>query len=341
MVLQEMLDNIDSNYDTSQGSFFYDVLSPVAIKLEKIEKEINETLNRRFVATSTGKDLELNCAEMGVIKKKATFSTGYVIVKGNENSIINEGEKVSSDLIFFSFIETKKIDSTGISKVKIQCDVAGKVGNVPAGVIKSFPKTLSGLHSVTNPEPITGGYDEESDEDLKERYYLEVRTPSSSGNKFDYQKWSLEVPGVGGAKVIPQGNGKGTVKIIIINSEKLGADEQLIKNTFNHIEDVRPTGATISVVSATEKKIDISAKIAVDIDNFTVDTVKEKIKNNLISYFKEIAFKRNYVSYAKVGSIILDTDGVIDYSKLSLNGTTENITIKDDEVVVLGGVAYE
>ena len=51
-----------------------------------------------------------------------------------------------------------------------------------------------------------------------------------------------------------------------------------------------------------------------------------------------MAFKDNYISFAKVGNIIIDSTGVLDYSDLKINDGTSNILIEDDEVAVLGGV---
>lgn len=53
---------------------------------------------------------------------------------------------------------------------------------------------------------------------------------------------------------------------------------------------------------------------------------------------KDVAFAITYVSYAKVGTLLLGTPGVIDYQELSLNGGTANVTLTDEEIPVLGTV---
>ena len=52
-----------------------------------------------------------------------------------------------------------------------------------------------------------------------------------------------------------------------------------------------------------------------------------------------MSFANGYVSYAKIGQTILNTDGVDDYSNLKVNSKTENIAISETEIAVLGGVA--
>ena len=57
-VIQErMLSNISDEYDKSEGSFFYDVIKPVAIELEALYAKAESILDKGFVDTATGKIL--------------------------------------------------------------------------------------------------------------------------------------------------------------------------------------------------------------------------------------------------------------------------------------------
>ena len=58
----------------------------------------------------------------------------------------------------------------------------------------------------------------------------------------------------------------------------------------------------------------------------------------MIEYLKEIAFKVSYVSYAKTGSEVIESEGVLDYQDLLINGSTANVVIPEDGVPVMGGV---
>lgn len=171
---------------------------------------------------------------------------------------------------------------------------------------------------------------------MRERYYTKVRTPATSGNKWHYLNWAKEVIGVGDARVFPLWNGNGTVKIVIINSNKRAADSILINNVANYIEDNRPIGANVTVVSATEKPININVTLVIDSKNYVLENIKTDIERNIVEYLKKIAFVSDYVSYAQIGNIIFNTEGVIDYSSLLLNNGTANITINNEEVAVLG-----
>ena len=338
VIQARLLSNIDDIYDKTEGGFLYDAEAPVAIELESAYAEQGEILNKGFVDTAIDTFLERITSVYGIYRKLATKATTTVTITGTIGALITIGAKVASDLVNFTITEDKVIDVTGTIAVMVECEIAGTIGNVPIGSIKYFPVTLAGLVSVTNTLAVTNGYASETDAELQQRYYDKVRNPATSGNKAQYLTWSKEVTGVGDAKIFPLFYGDGTVKVTIINSNKRAADTELINNVATYIESVRPIGATITVVSATEKVIDISVTLVIDTDNYTIEAVTVAIENILEEYFKSIAFITSYVSYAMIGNLIFDIPGILDYSNLLVNSGTANIDITIEEVSVLGGV---
>ncbi|MDF2546153.1 MAG: baseplate J/ family protein [Anaerosolibacter sp.] len=340
VIQNRMLVNIPDEYDKSEGEFFYDNTKAVAIELEGAYQDQEAISDRGFVETATGEWLDKKVAEQGLVRKPATKATCTVTITGSQGAAVNTGIMVASDAVNFIVKESKVIDATGIVNVLVECEEYGSIGNVPVGAIKYFPVTIAGLSTVTNPAAAFNGYDGETDEELRVRYFEKVRTPATSGNKYHYRNWAKEVVGVGDARVFPLANGPGTVKVVIIDSNKTGAEPELVTDVFNHIEEVRPIGATVEVVSATEVPINVSATLIIDADNYIMNQVIANIEGKLAEYFKVIAFNATitYVSHAVIGSIILDTDGVLDYSNLTINGEAANIPITDVQVVVLGVV---
>lgn len=49
----------------------------------------------------------------------------------------------------------------------------------------------------------------------------------------------------------------------------------------------------------------------------------------------------SYVSLARVGNLLLGTDGVEDYSGLLLNGVSGNMALTEEEIAVTGTVTLE
>lgn len=203
-----------------------------------------------------------------------------------------------------------------------------------AETITKIPVSIYGVSAVTNKSPAYDGFDEETDEELLERLLFKVRQPATSGNKNHYVIWATNVEGVGGVKVLPLWNGNGTVKVIITDAKNEIASEDLIAKVQNYIDEQRPIGATITVVSPKSLNIDISLKVTKGSGNI------DGIKNAVNDFFKTTAFNSEYVSYAQVGKVILEktATGVQDYSDLTLNNKAENIALTDEQLPTVGQV---
>ena len=342
----DMLNNIDNTLDKSQNSFINNSVSGAALELASFYMNLDFVREKLNVENLEGKELEDYIYQRTGLKRKlATYATTLVEIEGEEGAIINIGILVSTGDIDYEVVEESIINSTSKATVKVEAMETGSIGNAPSGAISEFPVTINGLVSVTNPSPITNGYDEENDTTYLERYYERIRTPATSGNKYHYSIWAKEVVGVGDARVVSLWDGDNTVKVIIIDSNKEPASEELIEEVQEHIdpetkglgEGVAPIGAFCTVVSATGKAIDVNANIVTDNKN-TLEDVIIMVKKNIKEYFKEVAFKESIISYAKIGSIVLSTESVIDYSDLLINNGTSNIPILDDEIATLGEV---
>jgi baseplate J-like protein len=184
------------------------------------------------------------------------------------------------------------------------------------------------------------GYDGESDNELRERYYFKVREPVTSGNIYHYKKWAFEVEGVGGVKVFPLWAGNGTVKVVVVNSDIHEADETLLKRVRDYLEEVRPIGATVTVKSAIGKAISISSTVKIS-KNIKFDEVKTEFETKVKEYFRKVGFKQDYVSYAQLGNILLNIQGVSDYDDLKINNTTLNVQLAAEEIPKLTTITLQ
>ncbi|MBI6873733.1 baseplate J/gp47 family protein [Clostridium aciditolerans] len=338
-ILKRMIDNIPSDVDKSEGSFIYDSLSPVSKELEKSYASNDDILRRTDPYRAIGEDLEKITKPYGITRKPGKKALAQILVKAVMGTNLKSGSifQTKSGLVYKTIEDIIVTNESTI--VSAEASEVGSKYNVPANIITEVPVQISGIISVTNPNPIKNGYDVEDDESLRKRYFERLQTPATSGNKYHYRNWAKEVTGVGDAKVFPLWNGNGTVKVIIINSNKRAADSNLVNAVKNHIEENRPIGSDVTVVSAKEKLINISVTLVIDTKLYTLNQVQASIENNLIKYFKEISFIGNYISYASIGNLIFNTDGVIDYSNLLVNGGILNVTLEDEEMPVLGTVS--
>ena len=336
-ILKNMLNQVNDEYDKTEGGLFYDNLAPVSIEIEEIRKTLEYIFLNSFAETAEVEYLDNICKEVGVFRRKATKSKGTVIIKGVPGTVIEINTKVASDTYIYLTTQEKIISATGSVEVPIESEKNGKIYNIPKGTITNFPITIPGLSEVINNSETLDGYDGETDDELRERYYFKVREPVTSGNIYHYKKWTMEVEGIGGVKVFPLWNGNGTVKVVVVNSAIEEADEPLLKRVKEHLDEVRPIGATVTVKSAIPKPISLTGKVRIS-KNVDFNKVKTEFENHIKEYFRKVGFKQNYASYAQLGNILLSVDGVNDYDNLLVDGGAVNIPLGEEEIPKLSNL---
>ena len=334
-ILNNMLNNLSSEYDKTEGGLFYDNLAPVSIEFSNFRDIVDYVHKMGFADTAEGIFLEKIAATGGLSRREAVNSVGEVEIQGQIGTVIEIGTKVSSDTYIFETIEKKVIESSGKVIVPAKSIDKGSGCNVGIGAIKYFPITIQGLTKVTNLKEFKEGYDAETDEELRARYFIKVREPATSGNVYHYRQWCLSVAGIGGVKVFPLWNGNGTVKLVLMDVNGLAPGTQLLKNVRDYVESQRPIGATVTYAAAISKIINFTGKVRIGAET-TIGKVNEEFKKKVIEYFRKSAFKEDYLSYAKLGNILLNVTGVKDYLDFKMNNGTTNITLGAEDVPTFG-----
>ena len=125
-----------------------------------------------------------------------------------------------------TYVIVEKIADT---EYKAECEQYGSIGNHYSGQLDNIDNR-SGVTAILA-DIIVSGEDEETDDNLRARFFNQVRSTSTSGNIYDYKKWALEVPGCGGAKVFPLWNGPGTIKVLVVD-ENMEIDPEICLSLY-------------------------------------------------------------------------------------------------------------
>lgn len=326
-ILKRLQQNAGSQVSSFEGTFAYDVLASNSIEFAKQEVEREEMYKSAFAETASGDYLTLIAEDHGVIRKEATQAVGNVVVKGNGTVPVGTLFQTEAG-VSFTTTTTTTTAVKNEATIPVQCIEAGTVGNVGANTITVIPMSIPGITSVTNPDAMTDGFDQESDDDLYERFHFHVTQPATSGNVNHYIEWASSIPGVGHVKVLPIWQGPGTVKVLVTDANGEPASPTLLNTVKTYIESVRPIGAEVTVV--TPALFDLTIKLTVTSGSGDADYIKSMLNK----YFVSRNFTGTTISYAKVGNMIL-TDaktGVDDYSWLLINDATGNISVTDDQI---------
>lgn len=338
-IYEEMFLGYDAT-DTSEGSLIYNACMPVCMKLSQILLDLDEATKKVFASSAVESGyssyLERRIKEVGIERKQATYTSTKIDVNGSPNAVLKADSIVGiKDNRLYITQNDLVLDQDGYGKIIIKAEKPGSKYNAKVGEINYLPIKYNGITSITNKEVVTNGYDQETDEDLYNRYLLKVQTPATSGNKYHYEQWAREITGVGFAKCIPS---PGHVKVIITDSNKRAANKELIEETYKHIDDVRPILAGIlEVVTVAELKINITANVEID-TSVVLGDIEKIFKSELENYFNEKVYNTKKISIAKLNGILIDIDGVVDIANLKINNSASNITLSESEIAVLGTV---
>ncbi len=343
---EDMLNAINDRYQKTLGFPAYDFTRAFALAVLSLDGDVEVAERRLNVENLTGQELDLFIFQhRGLSRRYATYATATLRVVAGSGAIL--AGALFSTASGVEFYATTDGTYTEGDTFPVRAYLAGESGNVEAGTITYMPVAISGIGAVTNDAPATGGYDEESDEELRERYYDDLRNPNNGGNQQAYIAWALSVPGVGRVRIFPQALGDNTVEVCIVDTSMEPADSSLIDQVQELIDPNKngdgageaPIGAVCTVTTATTVTIAVQATVVLA-EEGTLETVKAAVAANLTEYLQEIAFAKGttYVSYAQLSSVVSATEGVLDQSGLQVNGGSANIPLTDRQVPVLGEV---
>lgn len=345
-VHKDMLSAISDKYQKTAGFPAYDFTAAFALAVLSLDADISAAEAHADVDNLTGVDLDEYIKQhRGMFRKYGTYAEATLRVTAGGGTI-HAGDLFSTEsgVEFYAISDgTYAVGGT----FKVRAYEAGASGNVQAWAITYMPVTIAGIGGVTNDAPATGGYDAESDDDFRDRFYDDLQNPNNGSNQQAYVAMALSVPGVGRAKVIPQASGANTVEVCIVDANMEPAGESLIQQVQAYIdpnqngdgEGAAAIGAVCTVTSATALTVTISASVTLA-EGYSHLTVQAAVESDLRAYLREIAFKKEttYLSYAQISRRMSAVDGVLDHTGLLVNGNAANLAVGARQTPVLGEV---
>jgi uncharacterized phage protein gp47/JayE len=316
---------MENKYETITG-FTPDEYSDTGIKLRLLAGEIYNIgtelewfKGQMFPTTATGIYLDYHAKEKGIERKSAvkakgtvTFMLEYVL---EEAVTVPKGTVVSTeDEVPLRFITTK---SATISKgsvytnVEIEAEKGGSEYNVAERKINVLVTSVPNIYSVVNQSRISGGTEEESDDELRSRLVYSYRNINNGTNCAYYKELAESIEEVYSAGVAPKYRGTGTVDVFIAKQGAV-ADSSLVSKVQTLLSKEREVNVDVLVHSAVVSKVDIKVAIEVE-DGYEFDDVKENCIAALNTYVNSLGVGGSlYLSEA--GECIYHIDGVKRYS---------------------------
>lgn len=232
-------------------------------------------------------------------------------------------------------IEPTANTTSGVTVAAAALD-PGSAGNVSAQAIVSLDTVLTHVISVTNLQPMTGGEEEESDEDFRDRILGEYTGTSGGGNVTDYKRWAAS-QGVARTTVVPVWNGAGTVLVIAMNPDGSPVASTVVTALQAYLDPVpglgqgqAPVGATVNVATSTVLSVAVSAGVNCE-PGYSLDgtgntiAVRSAILASLQTYLQGLRPGDTLV-YQHLQAAFFVT-GVHKISSLTVNGGTADILL--------------
>lgn len=202
----------------------------------------------------------------GLTRKAATAATGLVTASGANASVIPAGSILQrGDLV--EYVTTAEATITGGSAaLSIEASTPGAGGIAVSGVKLSFTSPIEGVNvqATVGVGGLAGGADEELDEDLRARLLARIRQTPAGGAATDYERWTLEVPGVTRAWVYPNWMGAGTVGVTFVldGREDIIPEPADVDQVAAYLEPLRPVTAQVVAFAPLDTPLNMTLAIA-------------------------------------------------------------------------------
>lgn len=344
VILLRLMERVIKDYpnlDRREGSIIFNALASAAVEFAIAYDEIDNSRKQSFVKTATRHFALLGCEQMGM--DVSVFEASAGTHKCEFDVEVNIGSRWNCELFNYKITEYIGLED-GLHIYKAECETLGTTPNNQTGDLTPIDEVPNDLTIARITECLIEGENETSDEDIKNAYFDYVKNTVADGNVAQYKRWCSEYEGIGNAKILPLWNGANTVKVSILSVSNRAASETLINEFQEYLDPniegmgngVAPIGAFVTVSTATEVPINVTAKVAMK-DGYSDTTT---ISAELEKYFASIAYDKSTVSYMSMGAAILNATGVEFISDLTINGGTSDVTLGTEEIPVVGEVTW-
>ena len=364
-LMKTALSLVPDDRDKRQGSVIYDALAPFCMLLAAGALQLKEYYTQTYAVTATGEDLDNRVAEQGVTRYPATYAVKKLALADENGAPVTVpmGTRFStvSTTNPVNYAVTAQYVEDGVAVPGVYeatCEELGTVGNEYSGNMINIT-FIQGLASAQLSTTLIPAQNEETDEELRERYFEALNQKAFGGNIADYRTQVEAIAGVGAVQVYPTWNGGGTVKLSIVDGSYNPCSDEFIQSVQETVDPgeegsglgLAPIGHKVTVVTPEEVEINVSATVTLQ-SGYTLGQLQPTVETALAEYVHSLkvswADSNNLNDYAcdvfvaKVTATLISVNGIANVSDVKLNGATQDITLTQTGAVQqlpkLGGV---
>jgi uncharacterized phage protein gp47/JayE len=329
--------------DFSDGEPLRTFLEAVMNELDIQYWQIQQTYENSFIETGYGEDLSELVKILGITRLPATQSVGqvkfYRETPAAQDYTIPAGTLVESipdnvgDTIQFETLQNVILLS-GTTEIyaDVQSVDAGANTNITAGRILVINDPPIGIESVINVESMTGGEDEETDDDLKVRAQSALEA-SGLGTINAIESKLISTPGVKSVNVIDMARGIGTMDILVLG-ETLPMSTTQKNELIAIVQGIKAGGIDFLITEPTVSNVNLNITLTLTSGTVLAD-VNTAVNEAINTYFSKLNIGDTLIRNQLAKDILNSSDGIID---ITINTPSSNVTVSGTTIITLGTI---
>lgn len=318
-----------------------DVLAKaLAAAIHALYGHLNTIARDVFPDTARAEALERWADIYSVGRTAAAFAAGDLDVTGDDLTPIPQGTRwIRADGVEYESTTAAAISGTSAT-VPVEAVEGGVDGNADAGSLVSIVSPISGIDSQATVATggITGGFDQATDEELRDELLSVIAAPPQGGSQADYERWAFDVPGVTRRWVFspPPGSDSPLVTVIFVLDDdpvSIIPDAAKLAEMQTLLEDRRALGQR--PVAAAPTLVPLNVQIsALDPDT---PEVRAAIQAELGDMILRDAVPGMPLLVSRIREAISIAAGESDHV---LDSPTSNVAHAAGELAILGTVTF-
>jgi uncharacterized phage protein gp47/JayE len=294
-----------------------------------------------FPQTAESWYLDRHAAWWGIFRKPAAKSRGQVVFSGQFDSEVPAGAVMTNQSgLRWLTEEGGRILEDGTLTLPVKAETGGAASDLQAGIKLSLISPYSGVspEAVVENDGITGGADQETDQQLRARLLERVQEPPQGGTVSDYVSWAKAVPGVTRAWAYGGRLGPGTVSVTFLCDGEAdpipSADKVTEVQAYLNDPVRRPITADVVAYAP------VAAPVNIVITNLNPDTeaVRANVTGEIYSLFTRESMPGGTILISHLREVISQAAGEEDHI---LTQPTGNLSVGIDSILTVGEVTFE
>lgn len=359
-LMRRALSFVPDDRDKRQGSVIYDALAPFCQVLAAGALQLKSFYTETYAVTATGEDLDNRVAERGITRYSATNAVKKITLTDSAGNPVSVplGARFStvSDTNPVNYMVTAPYTENGqpvAGSYEATCEEPGIAGNEYFGRLINIT-FIQGIAYAYMSTTLVPARNEETDDELRQRYFEALNELPFGGNISDYRTKVRAIAGVGDVQVYPTWNGGGTVKLSIVDGSYGPCSSEFIAAVKSQVDPedsegqsgaglgIAPIGHQVTVVTPEEVTVDVTATVTLR-SGYQLGHIQEAVNTAVSAYVQslreewahpnDVGMYECDVLLSRILAAIINVTGVSNVTNVMINGQAQDVLLTQSGTV--------